>query len=132
MAKKKYDTSQPVLFIIQPGRKGRGYLVSALDDMGNPFPCSNAEEIGEAAIELLQDPEQARFDKSQFEGPEDDDADSDGDGGGDGGEEKDPYAKLDPAERLLFQGAEIIFGKARQMSNSYRKTGPSKKKKRRK
>lgn len=125
----KHDINQPVLFILQRGRGGRGYLLSPLDDTSNPFPCADAQSVGDAALEILNDPNQARFDKSQIE-----DEDEDEDEGEEVEEagEKDPYAGLEPHERLIFKAGEAIFGKAREMSNSYRHTGKKKKKVRKK
>ena len=61
---KSYDISQPIVFVLRRGRNGRGYLVSPLDKMNDCAPCANAHDIGEVAVEILDDPAQARFDPS--------------------------------------------------------------------
>ena len=128
MAKGKNDTDQPILFLVRRGRGGRGYLVSPLDDRSNPYPCGDAAQLGEAIIELLDDPKQARFDESQLDGGDEDEDEDEGGGAGGGGGGSSAWDNLSSGEKLLLNVAEGVLGKAREMSNSYRKTGSKKKK----
>lgn len=135
----EYDVKQPILILVRRGRRDRGYLVAAVDDTGNPFPCADEAEVGAAVIELLDDTKQPRFDERQLEGMgtgdgdegelEDDLDDEEEDESEDDEEEyedepraPDPLDELglDPGEKLLFKVGEAILGKARHMSNDYR------------
>jgi hypothetical protein len=61
---KSQDKPKQVLIIVKPGK--RGYIVEAAGS-GQPYPCLDAEGIGEAVIEILEDPEQ---DSVEFEAAE--------------------------------------------------------------
>lgn len=144
----EYDVKQPILILVRRGRGDRGYLVAAVDDTGNPFPCADEKEVGAAVIELLDDPKQPRFDERQLEGAGSDDADDDEDEyedddleDEDEDEDEDEYEDappaadpldelgLDPGEKLLFRIGEGLLGKARHMSNDYRGKRKARKKK---
>lgn len=86
---KSHDISQPIVFVLRRGRNGRGYLVAPLDKMDDPAPCASAQDIGEVAVELLDDPTQPRFDASQKTYSEDDhrNSETDEDWDGEEGEE---------------------------------------------
>ena len=131
-----YDVTEPILILVRRGRGGRGYLVAAVDDASNPFPCADETEMGKAILELLDDPKQPRFDERQLEerGEDDELEDEDEEEDEDGEEEEedeeeeeelvsaDPFdgLGLDPGEKLLFRIGESLLGKARHVSNDYR------------
>jgi hypothetical protein len=131
-----YDVNQPILLLVRRGRGGRGYLVAAVDDTANAFPCSDESEVGSSVIELLNDPKQPRFDENQLEDLEEEDledsASEDVDEDDDEEPEEEPEENedpepdpldelgLDPGEKLLFQVGTAILGKARHLSNDYR------------
>ena len=48
-------TSKKVLILIREGK--RGYIVEPAGG-GDPYPCLNAEDIGEAILEIFADPDQ--------------------------------------------------------------------------
>ena len=147
----EYDVKQPILILVRRGRGDRGYLVAAVDDTGNPFPCADEKEVGAAVIELLDDPKQPRFDERQLEAGSDDDDGDDDDDDEDEYEDDEPEDKeeddedeyedappaadpldelgLDPGEKLLFRIGEGLLGKARHMSNDYRGKRKARKKK---
>lgn len=141
----KHDVTQPILILVRRGRGDRGYLVAAVDDASNPFPCANEAEVGSAIIELLNDPGQPRFDERQLEAAasnygDDDESDEEEeaeDGEGEDEEEEEEEAPtvdpldelgLDPGEKLLFRIGETLLGKARHVSNDYRAKRKSRKK----
>jgi hypothetical protein len=149
----EYDVTQPILILVRRGRGERGYLVAAVDDASNPFPCPDAAEVGNAVVELLNDPAQPRFDEKQLEAAasdseddgeyededdddleddsEDEDEYEDEDDEGDGAPQGDPLDDLglDPGEKLLFKVGEALLGKARHVSNDYRDKRKKRKKK---
>lgn len=130
----EYDVNEPILLLVRRGRGGRGYLVAAVDDASNPFPCVDDTEVGKAVIELLDDPKQPRFDEKQLEELEDDldndELENEEEDREEEEEEVDEARKeepdplddlgLDPGEKLLFQVGSAILGKARYLSNDYR------------
>lgn len=61
---KQVVSNKPVLIMIKRGR--RGYIVEAAGG-GDPYPCLEASDIGEAVIEILEDPEQQTV---EFTAPE--------------------------------------------------------------
>lgn len=145
-----YDVNQPILILVRRGRGDRGYLVAAVDDTSNPFPCADEAEVGKAVIELLDDPKQPRFDERQLEDLDDEDdedgedleeevedeapeGEDDDDGAEGGGEDDGPdpldELGLDPGEKLLFQIGAAVLGKARHLSNDYRDKRKKRKKK---
>ncbi len=149
----EYDVTQPILILVRRGRGDRGYLVAAVDDAGNPFPCPDETEVGKAVVELLNDPKQPRFDEKQLEAAtadyeedeeEEEEDEEDEDEEEDEEEEEDepppppdPLDELglDPGEKLLFKIGETLLGKARHVSNDYRdrrKKKKSKKKRKKK
>lgn len=128
-----FDINQPVLLVVKRGRFGKGYLICAADDVTNPAPAANANEVGEMVVAMLDDPNQPRFDENSLsveveeeqqcsappqEEIEDEEEEEDEE---EYGEEEDHYAGLDAGERLLFALGEKLVGKARSASNSYRK-----------
>ncbi len=130
-----YDVNEPILILVRRGRGGRGYLVAAVDDAANPFPCVDDVEIGKAVIELLDDPKQPRFDERQLEDLDDNEEELEGEaeaeGDDDGDEEEvseesepeiDPLDELglDPGEKLAFKLGGMLLDKARHLSNDYR------------
>ena len=143
----QYDVKDPILILVRRGRGDRGYLVAAVDDAANPFPCVDDEEVGKAVVELLNDPSQPRFDERQLEGLdeeeefEDEDDYEDDEAGEDPQEgqqsppeeEPDPFdgMGLDPGEKLLFQIGSAVLGKARHLSNDYREKKKKRKSKKR-
>jgi len=114
------DINSPILVIIKKGRQGRGWLVSTIENPTDPFPCSSAEEIGKAVLELLDDPNQPRFDETQIfeDAPksksnplleeEDEDEEDYGDY---------PAAGGDIADQIIFEGLSRLFSGARSISN---------------
>ena len=132
MPKSDHDINLPILILVRRGRRGKGFLVCAADDMDNPAACANAVEVGEEIVEMLNDPSQARANvgaeaprstappsraaMEEYESDEDEDEDDEPevDGFVDG---------LDPMEKLVFLGGKAILDKGREMSNSYRKSG---------
>jgi len=66
------DTNQPILVIVRRGRRGRGFTVAPADDATNVEPCQDESELGEAIREMLDDPNQPRFDPSALGDEEDD------------------------------------------------------------
>lgn len=144
----QYDVTQPILILVRRGRGDRGYLVAAVDDASNPFPCADEGEVGSAVIELLNDPKQPRFDEKQlgaaaadYEDDEEEDEEDDVEEDEDEEEEEeeseppppppDPLDEfgLDPGEKLLFRLGESLLGKARHVSNDYRDRRKKRKKK---
>lgn len=145
----EYDVTQPILILVRRGRGDRGFLVAAVDDAANPFPCIDASEVGKSVIELLNDPKQPRFDERQLEESydededdfedeeelEEDEEDEEGDEGEDAEDEAPPPPDpldelgLDPLEKLIFRAGETILGKARHVSNDYREKRKKRKKK---
>lgn len=145
---KENDTAQPILVLIRRGRKGRGYLVSAIDDPTNAAACADAEEVGAAIVEMLDDPEQPRCDLAdlqdavdgasgqqesyaagrgrggEIDGYDGDEEDEDEEGDEEEGEEDDAWVDSytsDPLERLLFKAGQKVLNKGRELSNNYRK-----------
>lgn len=86
MPEDKNDTNQPILILVRRGRGGRGYLVSPVDNPTDVAACSSANEVGDAALELLDDPNQPRVNIEEIlamasgepieEGEDDEDRDS--------------------------------------------------------
>ena len=138
----EYDVNEPILILVRRGRGDRGYLVAAVDDASNPLPCPDEGEVGKAVLELLNDPKQPRFDERQLEeayrsveagegrpAAEEEEEEEEEDVTEPAAEEDDdPFAglDLDPGDKLLFQIGSAIIGKARHLSNDYRR--PRKKK----
>lgn len=137
----EYDVNEPILILVRRGRGDRGYLVAAVDDASNPLPCPDEGEVGKAVLELLNDPKQPRFDERQLEeayrsvAAEEGVEEEEEEAAEEEGEEEpaaeagdDPFAglDLDPGDKLLFQIGSAIIGKARHLSNDYRR--PRKKK----
>lgn len=52
---KSKEKPKQVLIVVTPAK--RGYLVEVAGS-GQPYPCLDAEGIGEAIIEILEDPDQ--------------------------------------------------------------------------
>lgn len=145
---KANDTNLPILVLIRRGRKGRGFLVSAADDPTDVAACADGDEVGAAIVELLDDPDQARFDQSQVEskpsGPEstgnEQETYATGDGieeyeedeeGEEDGDEREPgLLDVDPegdiATQLLMNLGRATLKKGQELSNNYRKKGPGK------
>lgn len=149
----EYDVTQPILILVRRGRGDRGYLVAAVDDASNPFPCADEGEVGSAIVELLNDPKQPRFDEKQLEAAaadyEDDEEDDDEEDDIEDDEDEEEYEEededepppppdpldelgLDPGEKLLFKIGETLLGKARHVSNDYRDKRKKRKKKKKK
>lgn len=132
----EYDVTKPILILVRRGRGDRGYLVAAVDDAANPFPCADEAEVGKSVIELLDDPAQPRFDERQLEDnyedeDEDEDLEEEEEDEGEAEDEEPEEEKapevdpldglgLDPLEKLIFRAGEKILGKARHVSNDYR------------
>lgn len=55
MTEKQNNSKKQVMFLIRRGK--RGYIVEAAGS-GEPYPCLTAADIGEAVIEMLDDPNQ--------------------------------------------------------------------------
>ncbi len=142
----KYDVTQPILILVRRGRGDRGYLVAAVDDASNPFPCADESEVGESVVQLLNDPTQPRFDEKQLgaapadydEDEEEEESDIEEEEEDEDEEEyedeppaPDPLDELglDPGEKLLFKIGEKLLGSARHMSNDYRDKRKKRKKK---
>ena len=146
----QYDVTQPILILVRRGRGDRGYLVAAVDDASNPFPCADESEVGKAVVELLNDPKQPRFDAKQLEAAvadyeededeeeeeeedveEDDEDEGEEDDGPPPPPERDPLDDLglDPGEKLLLNIGTALLGKARHVSNDYRDRRKKRKKK---
>jgi len=51
----KHDPNKQVLILVRRGK--RGYIVEAAGS-NDPYPCLEASDIGEAVIEILEDPAQ--------------------------------------------------------------------------
>lgn len=51
----KHDPNKQVLILVRRGK--RGYIVEAAGS-NDPYPCLEASDIGEAVIEILEDPSQ--------------------------------------------------------------------------
>jgi len=51
---KQKEPNQQVMFLVRRGK--RGYIVEAAG--GDPYPCLDASDIGDAVIEILDDPDQ--------------------------------------------------------------------------
>lgn len=128
-----YDIKDPILILVRRGRGDRGYLVAAVDDAANPFPCVDEAEVGKSVVELLNDPKQPRFDDRQLESIDedlDDEEDFEEEDSEEESSESEPEAEaeedpfegmgLDPGEKLLFQIGSAVLGKARHLSNDYR------------
>lgn len=60
---KSVDPKKQVLIIVKPAK--RGYIVQAAGS-DEQYPCLDAEGMGEAIIEILEDPDQASM---EFEAP---------------------------------------------------------------
>lgn len=133
MPKSDHDTNLPILILVRRGRRGKGFLVCAADDIDNPAPCASEAEVGEVIAEMLNDPSQERADlgtdaeaprarpqsraaMEEYEGDEEE-------GEGEGEEDSEFVNGLDPLEKLAFLGGKAILEKGREMSNSYRKPG---------
>ena len=148
----EYDVTQPILILVRRGRGDRGYLVAAVDDASNPFPCVDETEVGKAVVEMLNDTKQPRFDEKQLEAAsadyeeeeeeeEEEDIEEDEDEEEEEEEEEPPPPPppdpldelgLDPGEKLLFRIGEKLLGSARHMSNDYRDKRKKRKKKKKK
>lgn len=143
---KNNDTNLPILVLVRRGRKGRGYLVSAIDDPTNAAACTDSEEVGQSIVEMLDDPEQPRCDLADLESATTESGNQQGsnaagaakggeidgyDGENDEDEEEEEEGEEDwvdsytgdPLERLLLRAGQRVLSKGREMSNSYRKTG---------
>lgn len=105
----KKDTNEPILVLIRRGRKGRGFTVSPADDLANPAPCANAEEVGEVIEEMMNDENQPRVDMDAFRAASEDSSSEEEDSS-ESYQEKSGVARAfdgvkdseDPATRLLF------------------------------
>lgn len=51
----KKDSSKQVLILVRHGK--RGYIVEAAGSK-DPYPCLEAQDVGEAVLEILNDPDQ--------------------------------------------------------------------------
>lgn len=135
MPKSDHDTNLPILILVRRGRRGKGFLVCAADDIDNPAPCADEAEVGEVIAEMLNDPEQARADlgadaeaphahpQSRAEMEEYEGSEEEGEGEREGEEDNEFVNGLDPMERLVFAGGKALLDKGRELSNSYRKPG---------
>jgi hypothetical protein len=145
---KANDTTLPILVMVRRGRRGRGYLVSAADDPNDVAPCADADEVGAAIVELLDDPDQARFDQSQIEsepstaesaddeqetyatGDELDEYEDDDEDDEDEDEREPGLLDVDPegdiATQLLVNLGRATLKKGQELSNNYRKKGSRK------
>jgi hypothetical protein len=145
---KANDTNLPILVLIRRGRKGRGFLVSAADDPTDVAACADGDEVGAAIVELLDDPDQARFDQSQVEsgsseadstdeeqetyaaGDELEEYEGDEEGEDDEDEREPGVFDVDPegdiATQLLVNLGRATLKKGQELSNNYRKKGSGK------
>ena len=135
----KIDTDDPVLIIVARGRKGRGYIVTPADS-DTPFPCMSAEDVGEAIIEILDDPEQQRV-KANTVGQK---SEKQEEASASGGEEKPPpepepqdeeeeeyeenpypqggaYENMDPVDKAIVGGLQWLINGARKASDYKRR-----------
>lgn len=128
----KYNTEEPILVVIRRGRKGRGYTVAPIEDLNNPAMCSEASEMGEFIVELLDDPNQPRVDVAQLmSGPsgaasdegvreydeEEDASDEEDQDHEEGGIFEGVAGSEDPASQLLVNIFSGAINKGRQMSS---------------
>ena len=63
---KKEDVNAPILVLIRRGRMNRGFMVSPIEDLQNPAPCSSARELGDVISEMMNDENQPRVDLNSF------------------------------------------------------------------
>ncbi len=130
------DINDPVLVIVARGRKGRGYTVTPADS-DTPYPCMSAEDVGEAIIEILDDPEQARV-QANTVGQK---GESQEEASASGGEEKPPpepddddeeyeenpypqgdaYESMDPVDKAIVGGLQWLINGARKASDYKRR-----------
>ena len=121
-----HDISQPILIVVRKGRGGRGFLVSAVDDLNAISPCQDQSEMAEAIVEMLEDEKQPRVDLTKLQeatSPEskskavertesDDDEDDDDEDGDVDGEDTDDMDEVD----LLHEIGAAIFKRAKKAS----------------
>lgn len=154
MSKEKYDINQPILVVVRRGRGGRGYAVAPVDSPTDVAACADANQVGDAIVEMLDDGNQPRVDidelmraadgdeferaeeeeegegsrevePSDAEDEEDEEEDEDED------EEEPWYRATDPADALLITGLSKLLEKGRKVSKgSRRRRGRSRKSKR--
>lgn len=127
---KEYDTSEPIVIMVRPGGRGRGFLVAPLDSLHNMAPCTDEEDLARVIVEMLTDPKQPRVDQAQlfnqggasskkmepvgeeYEEEEYEDEEE---------EEEDEWPEsMDPADRLLAEGISKIWGFAQDQGKKSR------------
>lgn len=150
MSSKAHDINQPILIVVRRGRGGRGYTVAPVDSPTDIAACSDAEQVGEAIIEMLDDDKQPRVDidallraaDGDFEEAEeeergqgeketgeqdldesDEDDEDDVDEADDEEEEQPWYKAKDPADALLITGLSKLLQKGREVSRGSRRRG---------
>jgi hypothetical protein len=63
--KKPIDT-RPILISVRPSK--RGYIVEAAGS-NDPYPCKDADDIGEAVLDILNDPDTPRMEDGPTHAP---------------------------------------------------------------
>ncbi len=143
------DTSEPILVLIRRGRKGRGFSVSPVDDLGNPAMCADAAELGEVTIEMLDDPKQPRVNVQELLNAAQEDGDDDGprhvngrDDDGDDGDEDEEEGEdggifegirdaEDPADQFIINLFSAAVSKGRELSTKGKRRGSRRSRRRR-
>lgn len=146
MSKKTYDINQAILVVIRRGRGGRGYSVAPVDSPTDVAACADADQVGDAIVEMLDDENQPRVDIDELmraaEGDEEeraappsgkgagadlessdseDDEEEDEDEEDEEEEEDAPWHRADdPAEALLLTGLSKLLEKGRKLSKRTR------------
>lgn len=143
MSGQKYDINQPILVVVRRGRGGRGYAVAPVDSPTDVAACADANQVGDAIVEMLDDAEQPRVDidelmraadgdsferenegegeSSQGKDVERSEQDEDEEDDDDEEDEEEPWHKAeDPADALLMAGLFKILEKGRSLSKRKR------------
>lgn len=137
MSSKSYDINQPILVVIRRGRGNRGYTVAPVDSPTDIAACADAEQIGDAIVEMLEDKEQPRVDidilmraaegdleeeGEEEEGGQDlEETDEDDEDGDDEDEDEPWYKSSDPADALIINILSGAAKKARELSRPSRR-----------
>jgi hypothetical protein len=150
MSGQKYDINQPILVVVRRGRGGRGYAVAPVDSPTDVAACADANQVGDAIVEMLDDSAQPRVDidelmraaegdaeevssNQEVESSQSQDDEEAGEEDGEEGEEEDDeeepwYRASDPADALIIAGISKLFEKGRKVSKgSRRRRGRAKK-----
>jgi len=127
----EHDINEPILVVLRRGRNGRGFSVSPIDDIPNPALCLDGQELGNALIEMLDDPRQARVNINDLlsateeeekksnddSSSEDSESDEEKEEEGSGGIFDGVKDAEDPADALLINILSAALQKGREMSD---------------